>query len=158
MFKFPRWDELPEMDLYMDQVITYLYEHLKQTYYNDEKFITNAMINNYVKTEMVPRPLKKHYTRYHIAYFMIVTISKRAYSLNQISELIYMQTSMKHSDVVRAYNLFMDRFEESLNACFEKQPLPVFPHDNFQQNMMNEVIQCLVTKIHTEYILSQKES
>ena len=139
MFKFPRWDELPEMDLYMDQVITYLYEHLKQTYYNDEKFITNAMINNYVKTEMVPRPLKKHYTRYHIAYFM-------------------MQTSMKHSDVVRAYNLFMDRFEESLNACFEKQPLPVFPHDNFQQNMMNEVIQCLVTKIHTEYILSPKES
>ena len=158
MFKFPRWDELPEMDLYMDQVITYLYEHLKQTYYNDEKFITNAMINNYVKTEMVPRPLKKHYPRYHIAYFMIVTISKRAYSLNQISELIYMQTSMKHSDVVRAYNLFMDRFEESLNACFEKQPLPVFPQDNFQQNMMNEVIQCLVTKIHTEYILSQKES
>lgn len=158
MFKLPRWDELPEMDLYMDQVITYLYEHLKQTYYNDEKFITNAMINNYVKTEMVPRPLKKHYTRYHIAYFMIVTISKRAYSLNQISELIYMQTSMKHSDVVRAYNLFMDRFEESLNACFEKRPLPVFPHDNFQQNVMNEVIQCLVTKIHTEYILRQKES
>lgn len=158
MFKFPRWDELPEMDLYMDQVITYLYEHLKQTYYNEEKFITNAMINNYVKTEMVPRPLKKHYTRYHIAYFMIVTITKRAYSLNQISELIYMQTSMQHSDVVRAYNLFMDRFEESLNACFEQRPLPVFPHDNFQQNVMNEVIQCLVTKIHTEYILSQKES
>ena len=158
MFKFPRWDELPEMDLYMDQVITYLYEHLKQTYYNEEKFITNAMINNYVKTEMVPRPLKKHYTRYHIAYFMIVTITKRAYSLNQISELIYMQTSMQHSDVVRAYNLFMDRFEKSLNACFEKRPLPVFPHDNFQQNVMNEVIQCLVTKIHTEYILSQKES
>lgn len=158
MLKFPRWDELPEMDLYMDQVITYLYEHLKQTYYNEEKFITNAMINNYVKTEMVPRPLKKHYTRYHIAYFMIVTITKRAYSLNQISELIYMQTSMQHSDVVRAYNLFMDRFEESLNACFEKRPLPAFPHDNFQQNVMNEVIQCLVTKIHTEYILSQKES
>ena len=158
MFKFPRWDELPEMDLYMDQVTTYLYEHLKQTYYNDEKFITNAMINNYVKTEMVPRPLKKHYTRYHIAYFMIVTITKRAYSLNQISELIYMQTSMQHSDVVRAYNLFMDRVEVSLNACFEKRPLPVFPLDNFQQNVMNEVIQCLVTKIHTEYILSQKES
>ncbi len=50
-YTFPKWTELPEIDLYMDQVITYINEKLKDTYFYDEKFITKAMINNYVKTD-----------------------------------------------------------------------------------------------------------
>ena len=52
-YTFPKWTELPEIDLYMDQVITYINEKLKDTYFYDEKFITKAMINNYVKTGIV---------------------------------------------------------------------------------------------------------
>ena len=58
-YTFPRWSDLPEIDLYMDQVITYINEKLKDTYFYDEKFITKAMINNYVKTGIVHPPVKK---------------------------------------------------------------------------------------------------
>ena len=98
-FQFPRWNELPSLDLYMDQVITYLQSNLESTYFSDEKFITKAMINNYVKTSIVAPPIKKHYTKQHIAYFMVVTILKRCYSMSQISQLIEIHTHMKYSSV-----------------------------------------------------------
>ena len=40
-YTFPRWNDLPEIELYMDQVITYMNDKLKDTYFYDEKFITN---------------------------------------------------------------------------------------------------------------------
>ena len=64
---FPKWDELPDMGLYMDQVITYLNDRLSCLYFNEEKFVTNSMINNYVKAGLVRRPDKKQYTRNHLA-------------------------------------------------------------------------------------------
>ena len=84
-YTFPKWTELPEIDLYMDQVITYINEKLKDTYFYDEKFITKAMINNYVKTGIVHPPVKKHYTKSHLAYFLVLTILKRCYSMQQIT-------------------------------------------------------------------------
>ena len=59
-FHCPRWEELPDMDLYMDQVVTLLNEYLKPFHAKDqEKMVTSTMINNYVK----PRPSKRNIRR-----------------------------------------------------------------------------------------------
>ena len=156
-YTFPRWTDLPEIDLYMDQVITYINEKLKDTYFYDEKFITKAMINNYVKTSIVAPPIKKHYTKQHIAYFIVVTILKRCYSMSQISQLIEIHTHMESSSVEQAYDLFISLFEDSLNDLFSlNETEHAFISTNQEKKLMEHVIQCIVYKIHTEYVLSQK--
>ena len=62
-FELPTWEQLPNVDLYMDQVLTYLNDELGQLYFHNEKFVTSSMINNYVKIGIVKRPEKKHYTK-----------------------------------------------------------------------------------------------
>ena len=63
-FKLPRWDNLPSIDLYLDQVVNYL-ERILKSYSLDkeEKIITKTMINNYVKQGIMPAPEKKRYNR-----------------------------------------------------------------------------------------------
>ena len=75
-YTFPKWTELPEIDLYMDQVITYINEKLKDTYFYDEKFITKAMINNYVKDGVLPRPNQKKYGREPLSRLIMICLLK----------------------------------------------------------------------------------
>ena len=85
----PRWNELPEIDLYLDQVVNYLEKYLDQ--YNvirEEKIITKTMINNYVKLGIMPAPEKKKYSREHIAYLIVICVLKQVYSISDIGKLM----------------------------------------------------------------------
>ena len=74
----PRWNELPEIDLYLDQVVNYLEKYLGILSSNDDdKIITKTMINNYVKQGIMPAPEKKKYGKTHIAYLMVICILKQ---------------------------------------------------------------------------------
>ena len=155
-YTFPRWNDLPEIELYMDQVITYMNDKLKDTYFYDEKFITKSMINNYVKTGIVHPPVKKHYTKSHLAYFLVLTILKRCYSMQQITSLLRIYTNMKDSTIEQAYDLFISRFENSLNDVFENNRNTIeFENNNHEQELMDNVIQCIIYKMHTEYTLKK---
>jgi hypothetical protein len=95
-YRMPNWDDLPDIDLYMDQVITYLEKQLAIfSKSEDEKFITPAMINNYVKNQIIPRPLKKKYTREHMAHLISVLNLKNILSLIDITRLINHEISDK---------------------------------------------------------------
>ena len=81
----PRWNELPEIDLYLDQVVNYLEKYLGILGSNDDdKIITKTMINNYVKQGIMPAPEKKKYGKTHIAYLMVICILKQVYSIGDI--------------------------------------------------------------------------
>ncbi len=95
-YKAPNWDALPDIDLYMDQVITYIERQM--TIFSlsaDEKLITPAMINNYVKNEVIPRPVQKKYTREHLSHMMAVLNLKQVLSLSDITKLLAHETSDK---------------------------------------------------------------
>ena len=63
------WERLPELDLYMDQVITLMDKQLTPfTTDGSDKLLTPSMINNYVKDEVLPRPVKKKYSRENWIY------------------------------------------------------------------------------------------
>lgn len=83
----PRWHELPELDLYMDQVVTFIEKHLNPIRGNgDNRIITPAMINNYVKLKLIPPPVKKRYTRFHIAYLIAITILKQVITIQEVKD------------------------------------------------------------------------
>lgn len=59
-FNMPRWDDLPEIDLYMDQVISVTDKLLSSLSVEDTPILTPSMINNYVKNRIIPPPVKKN--------------------------------------------------------------------------------------------------
>lgn len=111
----PRWDDLPDIDLYMDQVITLIENYL--AIFNptqDKKIITSSMVNNYVKLKLIPKPVKKRYTKKHLAYLIAISILKQIITISEVRDGIVYQASI--SGIREAYNLFCSEQEFALKA------------------------------------------
>ena len=83
----PAWDDLPAIPLYMDQVILYLGESLELFQREGSSLLTSSMINNYVKTGLIPHPDKKKYTKEHLAGLMAVCMLKQVLPIQDIKTL-----------------------------------------------------------------------
>ncbi|MCD8011508.1 MAG: DUF1836 domain-containing protein [Lachnospiraceae bacterium] len=80
---------LPEINLYMDQVTTFMEEHLKNMRRNPEdKILTKTMINNYTKNKLLPPPVKKKYTQEHLLLLIYIYYLKNILSISDISTLL----------------------------------------------------------------------
>lgn len=83
-FKLPRYSQLPDMGLYLEQTAKYINQCLAPLKCGE---ITGSMIRNYVKMGLVPNPVQKQYYAAQIAHLMTVAILKQVMPLEQISEL-----------------------------------------------------------------------
>jgi len=81
--------DVPGIDLYMDQVTTFMDSHLKSSKrYEDDKILTKTMINNYAKNNLLPPPEKKKYSREHILLLIFIYYFKNLLSINDIQSLL----------------------------------------------------------------------
>lgn len=110
-FKHPELSNLPDIDLYMDQVITYLDRILKPYANDDSKVMTSSMINNYVKAKLIPAPNGKKYSRNHISYMLIIAALKQILSISDIEKLFYTQRKKESFSI---YNLFKEAYDSTL--------------------------------------------
>lgn len=82
-------DEIPNIDLYMDQVTTFMDEHLSDVKrYEDDKILTKTMINNYTKNDLLPPPVKKKYSKEHIYVLTFIYYLKNILSISDIQKLL----------------------------------------------------------------------
>ncbi|MGD9560352.1 MAG: DUF1836 domain-containing protein [Oscillospiraceae bacterium] len=115
-FHCPRWQELPTIPLYMDQVVIVLEGALALFADADEKVLTSTMVNNYVKQRLVPPPVKKKYGREQLSALVVVSLLKRVLSMSEITELTAELTTAYGTEA--GYDLFCERLEVSLQAVF----------------------------------------
>jgi hypothetical protein len=88
-YESERWAQMPDLELYMDQVITYLKRRLEPFQDSpEENLITPSIINNYVKAGFVPRPERKKYARRHLAALMMACMLKRVLPIGTVKRLI----------------------------------------------------------------------
>lgn len=88
-FDLPDWEHLPQLDLYMDQVILLLTRYLSPLDMSgEEKAITASIINNYVRMKVMPPPVKKRYSRGHLAYLIIICTLKQSLSISCIQRML----------------------------------------------------------------------
>lgn len=81
-------DDIPNIDLYMDQVTTFMDKHLKSSKrYSEDKLLTKTMINNYTKNELLPPPNKKKYSKEHIFLLIFIYYFKNILSINDIQSI-----------------------------------------------------------------------
>ena len=112
-FKMPRYEKLPRMNLYLEQVIEEVVFILEPIFGdNEEKWITRTMVGNYVKQGLIPRPIGKKYAKEHIAYLVYISIAKQVLSMGEIKRLLEIQR--KSYPIAVAYDYLCNEFENVL--------------------------------------------
>ena len=81
--------EVPNIDLYMDQVTTFMDKHLESSKrFSEDKLLTKTMINNYTKNDLLPSPDKKKYTKDHLYILIFIFYLKSILSITDIRSII----------------------------------------------------------------------
>ena len=117
-FHIPRWEELPAVDLYMEQVITLIHSNLGAFFEQvGIQPITKNMINNYVKARIVQAPVNKRYPRVSVAMIIVVYILKSCYETEDVGKLIRMGLDLEAGRET-TYNRFCEAIENAVTAVF----------------------------------------
>ncbi len=148
-FHIPRWNELPNLDLYLDQLVTILEKYLKDYIGNkDETIITKTMINNYVKQGLIKPPRKKKYSRLHIATLFVICILKQIYSISDINELMLL--AVKTAKFNKAYDEFCEAIEKAISYTFDGVEYKVTENIRFEHLLLKSVAQSFASKLYVE--------
>ncbi len=82
--------DVPNINLYMDQVTTFMDEHLSDSKrHEDDKILTKTMINNYTKNDLLPPPVKKKYSKDHLYMLAFIYYFKNILCINDIQKLLH---------------------------------------------------------------------
>ena len=153
-FHIPRWNELPNIDLYMDQVLNYIENSLKDYIKSDEKFLTKTMINNYVKHGILQPPINKKYNKLHIAELFAICILKQVYSISEIKELLAL--ALKTNSAENSYNKFCDYLTDSLVSTFNGTEYSSSSSYTPEQYLLKNVVQSFVNKLYAQIMYLSK--
>ena len=152
----PRWEELPNVDLYMDQILTFINSSLSEyiNFSEDEdknKILTKTMINNYVKNNILEPPVKKKYSKAQCAKLFVICILKQVFSMNEISSLI--NIALESTDISHAYNSFCSLFEEAVISIFEKREFSKVDSSNENRYLLKAVLLSCSYKIYVQNLI-----
>ena len=133
-YHLPTWDELPKIELYMDQVIVLLSDYLEifSAVSHDDKLVTPTMINNYVKLKIIPAPVKKRYSKVHLAYLVMVCILKQTLAISMISKII--PPDLTEEELKAVYTSFVKNQAKSFNYVTEQINAVAEPILNLTEN------------------------
>lgn len=114
--------EVPGIDLYMDQVISFLDDHLETSKrYSDDKLLTKTMINNYTKNELLPSPEKKKYTKEHMYLLLFVYYLKNILSISDTRSILHPLTEkfFKGDEGVNFEKIYAEIFQIEQEQSFD---------------------------------------
>ena len=111
------WDSLPDIDLYMDQVLSYMRRQLYSS--RPESNVTAAMVNNYIRDGILPRTNDKKYSRSHIARLTTICVLKQVLAVGDISLLFSLFDESEMKDAYEKYRAVLD---SELSSVMENVP------------------------------------
>ncbi len=108
-YRLPEWGEIPDIGLYMDQVVTLVRGYLDYMppELKGEEIITPAAINNYVRKKIMPEPVRKKYYRSHIAYLIMVCSLKQSLSIPMLRTMI--PNGLEGEELKKVYSAYVVR-------------------------------------------------
>ena len=117
LFQPVPWSQIPDLGLYMDQVITLIGRTFQPIYGEDTRaFLSASMINNYVKAKLIPRPTGKKYSRDQIALLSMIVILKQVCSMDDIRQLLTLREGQSVEELYGTFCQRFDRIIQSLDA------------------------------------------
>lgn len=110
-YHLPEWDAIPDLGLYMNQVVVLLAQYLNfipAMPGGKESFVTSSTINNYVRLKIMPAPVKRKYFRVHIAYLIMILTMKQSISISDVQKII--PADIPEEDVRAIYQEYSEKF------------------------------------------------
>ena len=153
-FRMPRYEELPRINLYLDQIIDEVVFILAPIFgNNDSKWITHTMVGNYVKQGLIPKPVGKKYGKEHIAYLIYISIAKQVLSMGEIRRLVEIQREAY--PIETAYNYLCNEFENALRDIFNRETLcpPTYESKDLEANVFRSTVIAVSYTIYTRKML-----
>lgn len=158
-YSLPTWEMLPDIELYMDQVISLVTKYL-EVYDNVmglHKLVTPSMINNYVKLGIIPAPIKKKYSKPHLAYLIIVCTLKQTLDMSTIQQII--PVNISEEQIKAIYNSFVKNQSTAFNYVLKQTRAvadPIFTHEADNQERMNDLLMQVSVSANIFKILTEK--
>ena len=140
-FRLPRYREIPDVGLFLEQVSKYLLQNLSP--------LQNISIN-YVKMDLIRNPVKKQYDREQIARLLFITVTKTVLSLEDIRLLCELQRETYPDE--RAYDYFCDELENMLYAVFglKEEPEEVGIDSTDEKILLRSTIIAVAYKVYID--------
>ncbi len=174
-FSLPSWENIPDIGLYMDQVIVLLSQYLglispsldkegpENDPSSDEKIFSASSVNNYVRLKIMPAPVKRRYYRVHIAYLIIILTLKQAVSINIVKEML--SNEMPEESVQELYCDYVEKhraaaklFTSIVRECASDVLNPEKSGDNLVSGfVIQEAIIAGFSKVLTEKLVNLKD-
>ena len=150
-FSLPRYNDIPNVGLYLEQVVKYISEYLEPL---GSFSLTGSMVSNYVKKGLIENPVKKQYNREQIAYLFFMAVAKNVLSMEDIGLLFEMQHNTYEPK--RAYDYFCSEFENVLDYVFGvKENLDTIGTDsNDTKTMLRNTIIAVAYKVYLDKYLA----
>ncbi|MDO5718607.1 MAG: DUF1836 domain-containing protein [Tissierellia bacterium] len=157
-FNLPKWEDLPDFEIYINQVITIVDNIFSMIPDDGEVRLTKSMINNYVKWGFIPKPIKRKYAREHVAKLIVITLLKQILTINQIKKGIDLQVASY--GVSGAYEVFRENFQIAIKQVYSnwagkdsiKTEIPLSPKELIA---IRAIGNALALRILTELILKE---
>ena len=145
-FRLPRYNEIPNVGLYLEQATKYVGEYLAPL---GEYTLTPSMISNYVKKGLIANPVKKQYGREQIAYLFFIAVAKSVLSLDALTGFIKLQ--QQTYTLPKAYDYFVEELENLLMFTFEiKDTMEMVGEDNTDEKRL--LYTCIVAAVQKVYL------
>lgn len=122
-YRLPRWEDIPDLGLYMEQVLLLLTQYLEYLppELKQSEPITAAAINNYVRLRLLPEPQKKRYYRVHIACLIMICTLKQSLRLSTLRTLLPQE--MTQQNIQAAYCAYAERYTHCEQYFIEQSRL-----------------------------------
>ena len=123
-FQPVEWELIPDLGLYMDQVITFVERQCKSLFMDGDRIFTPSMVNNYVKIGLVDRPVAKKYGRDQLAQLLMICVLKQSISSENMKTLV---RPPEGTDMQTHYETFCQTEQSVFSAIsgIQSQPLMV---------------------------------
>ncbi len=160
--RLPRWEEFPDLELYMDQLIVLLNRYLSLSGNGEDPTVTASMINNYVKMRIMPSPVKKKYGRQHLAYLVIICLLKDALGTAAIQKVF--PPGMEEPVLRERYNAFIKNHAKACHFVADNVDRIAIPllqekeriSDRIYDLVMQTCVSASITKVLAERFIAQQ--
>lgn len=148
--RLPQYEEIPDTGLYLEQVTKYINSYLTVL---PHVSITPSMVSNYVKHGLLPKCVKKLYSREQIMRLILITFGKTVLSMEDLKLLFEMQSKVYPNDV--AYNYFLLEYENVLKYIFgiKSQMDIIGTTDTLEKQLLRNAIISFAHKMYIEITL-----
>lgn len=149
-FRLPRYQEIPNVGLYLEQATKYICSYLVPL---EEFALTSSMISNYVKKGIISNPVKKQYSRDQIAYLFFIAVGKSVLSLDALANFIRLQ--QRTYPMQKAYDYFCEELENVLQFTFEIKDFIELrgEESSYEKRLLYTCIVAAVQKVYLEKCL-----